>query len=523
MKTTKLGPFLGINNRRPDFDLHVEKQGDFVRQAINVDVDDTQHFRRRSATELIQAMTAPHSLFKNYMVRASALYSVTLPTYSETLVTILNSNAKMSWCEINGDLFFSNGTDSGRITNGALYPWALPTPTSPNVATIGGTLYEGWYQVAVSYVNSTTGEEGGIGPSSNYQLIGTGGLRVSLPGTTPGATHVNIYVSTVNGAVPMLQTTVTAGTTLVDIVSLVDGREAFQRYDAPLPAGTRIFEFNSCLCSVVGKRLYIGLPGRYGYYLPVYPHPLFPENISTAIGGQTGMYVAADKTYFFAGTDPAQIEMVMDVLPYGAVPGTEFMSPDRTLVGWFGNKGFVLAKPGGELEAVMSENVDPYLPVSGCSTILQTRGYRRVVSCGYCMNLANKAVTTYAGWDFTSTSEGYGTQATGVFKLEGTGTVANWLIDFGKIDFGAEQKKHLPAVYLNCSSDDLLSLRVELPSGATYDYAARSYSSGLEMNRVDPGKGLRENWFGLSLLNETGCDFTLAAVSFAPVGSTRRI
>lgn len=525
MKTLPLGPFLGLNNRRPDFNLRVDKVGDFVRQAINVDVTDTGNFVRRKATELVQAMSAPHSLYKSYLVRASALYSVTLPTYSETMVTILNSNAKLSWCEINGDLFFSNGTDSGRITNGVLYPWALPTPASPNVATIGGSLYAGWYQVTVCYRNATTGEEGGVGPSSNYELTNTGGLRVTLPGATSGATHVDVYVSTVNGAIPMRQTTVAVGTATVDIVSLVAGREAAQRYEAPLPAGTRIFEFNGCLCSVVGKRLYIGLPGRAGYYLPVYPHPLFSANISTAIGNQAGMYVAADKTYFFAGTDPAQIEAVRDVLPYGAVSGTEFVIPDKenVVVGWFGAKGFVLADSQGQVTAATSDNVDVVAPASGCSTVLETRGYRRVVSCGYTMNLANKAVTTYTGWDFTSTSGGYGTLADGVYKLEGSGPVANWFIDFGKIDFGVEEKKHLPAVYLNCSSEEALVLRVTLPDGAYYDYPARSYSAGLEMHRVDPGKGLRENWFGLSVLNENGCDFTLAGSSFAPTVSTRRI
>lgn len=39
MKTLPKGPFLGINNRRPDFALHVPKEGDFVRDAVNVDID----------------------------------------------------------------------------------------------------------------------------------------------------------------------------------------------------------------------------------------------------------------------------------------------------------------------------------------------------------------------------------------------------------------------------------------------------------------------------------------------------
>ena len=39
MKTQAKGPFLGINNRKPDYALHVDKTGDFLRDALNVDLD----------------------------------------------------------------------------------------------------------------------------------------------------------------------------------------------------------------------------------------------------------------------------------------------------------------------------------------------------------------------------------------------------------------------------------------------------------------------------------------------------
>jgi hypothetical protein len=43
------------------------------------------------------------------------------------------------------------------------------------------------------------------------------------------------------------------------------------------------------------------------------------------------------------------------------------------------------------------------------------------------------------------------------------------------------------------------------------------------VQRVDVGKGLRENYYGLKVYNTEGSDFTLASVSFAPVASSRRI
>lgn len=522
MKTQPIGQFLGINNRLPDFALSTEK-GSYLRSADNVEITNSGNVVRRKVPVLLQAMTGAHSLYGNFFVRASVLYKATFSLYAETLVKVLTSNDPMSYAVINGDTYYSNGTDSGRISAaGTWYPWALPTPASPTVATTTGTLFKGWYQVAVGYVNSSTGEEGGVSASSNYHLTATGGLLITLPAATTGATHINVYVSMVNGSIPMLQTTVATGTASVTISTHTLGRESNQRYEDPLPAGTRIFEFNGRLCSVNGADLFYGIPYRPGYYLPVENRIPFPEDISVAAPNQGGVYIAADKTYFLAGQDIGTVEVVRDVLPYGAVPGTEFNVPNKPVVGWFGEKGIVLADTQGAAEAVMTDTVDVVPPVSGFSTVLETRGYRRVVSCGWCLNLENLAATTYSNWGVTSASGGYGTKADGIYTLEGTGAVAAY-IDLGKQNFGAETLKRLPAVYLGVASATQMQLTVVTPDSTEYEYLARDRSSDLMIQRVDVGKGLRENYFGLKVYNTDGSDFTLASVSFAPVASGRRI
>ncbi len=523
MKTQPIGPILGVNNRLPDFSLSIADKGSYVRAADNVEISNAGTVYSRKVPELIQAMTGAHSIFGDLYVRAAVLYRATFSPFSETLVKLLVSNACISYCVINGDTYYSNGTDSGRIAaDGTVYPWALPTPSAPAVAAIGGSLFKGKYQVAVSYTNATTGEEGGVSASTSYELSADGGLRITLPAATTGATHINVYVSTVNGAIPVLQTPVSTGAAIVDVTARTAGREANQRYEAPLPAGTRLFEFNGCLCSVVGRRSFIGLPGKYGYYLPVFPHPTFPVEISVAIGAQMGFYVVADKTYFFAGTDPEKIEIVRDVLPYGAVPGTEFTMPNDATVGWFSEKGIVLATTDGQAAAVMADNIDLTPPASGFSVVLESRGYRRVVSCGWCLNLETKAATTYSDWNITSASGAYGTTADGVYALEGDGKV-NAYVDLGKVNFGTENLKHLPACYATMASEAPVMLRVTTPAGDEYDYLARDCDPVLRVQRIDPGKGLRENYYGLKLMNTEGSDFTLASVSFAPVASGRRI
>jgi hypothetical protein len=528
MKTLPIGPFLGINNRLPDFSLATDA-GYWLREAENVDIDNAGRVRRRQAAALLQAASAPHSLYTTtdgtrYAVIGGTMYTITLPTYTQTLLKVLSNNGKVSYVEYAGSLYYSNGTDSGRIESGIWFPWALPTPTSPTVATVSGALYKGWYQVAVAYYNNVTGEEGGVSPSSNYELAAVGGLRITLPSATSGATHVNVYVSSVNGAIPMLVGTVATGTASYDVTlatAIAQGREAFQRYEEPIPAGVP-FMHNGRLCTYSGSAINIGVAARPGYYIPTDPMLSFPSDVTNAISGQNGVYVTADKTYWFEGTDVLDAQRVVDVLPYGGVAGTAFSMPHKPVVGWFSEKGFVLADTSGQATAPMADNVDLTVPASGVSGVFSSNGYYRAVSCGWCLNIERMAATQYTGYDFTSTSGNYATGAAGFYDLAATGTVGAH-ISLGKNDFGGENLKRLPACYVGCSSDTPIELRVSTPDDEDYRYETRSISTSLQIQRIDPGKGLRANWYDLSLYNTEGSDFTLASVSFVPVVSGRRI
>lgn len=523
--TQKLGPWLGINNRLPDFALHVDKKGDYLSLAENIDVDNSGNLLRRESESLLQAMTAPHSLLmisetQGYLVRAGMLYLATLsPTYSETLAKSLTSNERMTWVQAGEDIYFSNGTDSGRITGGAFFPLGLPTPAAPGTGTTTGSFFPGAYQVSVSYWNAATGEEGGVSPSSS-QVV-SGGLVVTLPAAVVGATHVNVYVSTVNGSIPMLAGSYAVGTATADFSAMpATLREAPQRFEAPLPAG-RLFMSGSKLCSAVGKLVYVGLPYRYGYYDVVAGYLEFPETVAVAIENQMGTYVATTKkTHWFPG-DLADVQgVVSDPLPFGGVPGTEFRHPSTTSCGWFSDDGFIIADTQGQVVSATADVLDQDSPAEGVANVRVTDGYVRVYSCGYCLNLESNAVTEYLGYDFTSFAGDYGTKADGVYVLTGGPDIA-WRYGLGKQNFGSEAIKYMPAIYLGCSSPEPLSVRIKTADGDDYDYEARSCSDTIKQHRVDPGLGLESNWFDLELFGKS--DFTLASISFAPTASTRRI
>ena len=51
-------------------------------------------------------------------------------------------------------------------------------------------------------------EEGGLSDKTQTELTATGGIRVTLPAATTGATHINVYLTAANGEVPQLATVV---------------------------------------------------------------------------------------------------------------------------------------------------------------------------------------------------------------------------------------------------------------------------------------------------------------------------
>lgn len=529
MKTYELGPFLGINNRLPDFALRVKDKGDYLRAAVNTDIDNAGRVRRRAGTTLVQAMSGAHSVWETsatsgFLVRASMLYSFsTSPTYAEVLVKALTSNASVSYVEHNGSLYYSNGVDSGRLESGVWYPWGMTSPGAPSVSTIAGTLYAGEYRVGIRYFNNVTGEAGGMSPSVVCALALPGAVRIVIPAAVPGATHVQVFVTRLNGSTLYLHSTVPLGAGTADIDSLTALTTTEDPYYAkPLPPCTRLFTHMGKLCGVSGRTLYHGIAYRLGYYEAAGGEIAFEEDIAIAVPNQFGVYVAtATKTYWLAG-DLANIEVVKDPLPYGATPGTEFQLEHVPLVGWFGANGFVLGDEQGQVRAPMQEAVDVVPTGAGCAGVFSSNGYRRVVSNGYCMNLENFAASTYEDFTFTSMSGGFGTKADGLYLMDGAEELDGW-IGFGKVNFGAENMKQIPACYIGASSGAELELRVAVPEGQEYEYLARSYSSDMAVHRVDTGRGLRANWYGLSVYNTQGAEFVIASVSFAVVALGRRI
>jgi len=140
--------------------------------------------------------------------------------------------------------------------------------------------------------------------------------------------------------------------------------------------------------------------------------------------------------------------------------------------------------------------------------------------------------TRYEGYNFNSffTVDGvqYGANDTGIHRLEGSsdnGTAISSSVDFGKMGFGNNNRKSMPYVYVGMSSSGKTVLKVEAEVDSvvqTYYYTARDATEVMKTHRFELGRGLRANYYGMTLIAE-GKDFDLHNIEFTPVELKRSL
>lgn len=142
----------------------------------------------------------------------------------------------------------------------------------------------------------------------------------------------------------------------------------------------------------------------------------------------------------------------------------------------------------------------------------------------FCINKTTGATTSLTGYSFNSmfkASDGkyYGVKADGIYLLEGK---ADASVDLGDVGFGTSAEKRMSAAYAGCQSSEPLVLEVT-QCGDTYEYPARNAPDCLDVVRFDLGRGLRANYYGIAVKNQSGADFTIDSVELLAAPTSRRI
>lgn len=393
--TTPLGPFVGMNNRLPDHQLGVvergRKAGDYLRNAVNVDLTASGTLQRRKGVTLTQAGGNCHSLWGDeqgaFYVDNGTIYAYPrTPVRSDLSPTLPVSYARMT----DGAVVWSNAAQIERITDGASLPLALETPNpAPSVsAQGGGGLPAGLYQVAVTRTNAE-GEESAPTWPVQVQAGENGKIVVEgLPGEL-----VNIYVSPPNGDVLFLAVTTSAtGYTFWSIPT--QGPQLQTLGLRAIPAGHIVRTFRSRLLVAAGAVIYVSEPFS-PLYDPMRGYVPLPSRVTMVAPAQAGVYVAtAHKTYWLSGENPDDAQLV-EMLPYGAPEGTATGIENTNDVAWFSTRGLVIGTQDGQVKNVQEDVVSVGKASSGATLFREQDGMRQLISTLFGSEGTRAAASSY--------------------------------------------------------------------------------------------------------------------------------
>lgn len=105
----------------------------------------------------------------------------------------------------------------------------------------------------------------------------------------------------------------------------------------------------------------------------------FPSDVTVIASVTGGIWIVADKTYFFRGGGPENFVQEVQ-LEYGAVPGTAREIPNSNDVTWFSVRGVTVATQDGAIKNVQEENVAPDTGTSGASIVREENGVKQLIT-----------------------------------------------------------------------------------------------------------------------------------------------
>lgn len=200
MADVKFGAFAGIRNTVPGERLTPED----LSAALNVDIDNGGRVSRRPGHELRMAGPS-HSLWSHgancLFVRGDILHRLHQDYASSIVATGLTLDLPMSYIDVNGRVYWTNGAETGVLAEDGNRSWGIAVPPLPGLAALSGSMDAGQYQVALTYLRRD-GQESGTGMAALINLPEAGGVRVTwaIP-ADPTLTEVAVYITEPNGKV----------------------------------------------------------------------------------------------------------------------------------------------------------------------------------------------------------------------------------------------------------------------------------------------------------------------------------
>jgi hypothetical protein len=308
--------FAGIRNTLPPERLAPED----LTEAVNVDIDDSGRVSRRAGTTL-QVAGAAHSLWSDgedcLYVAGSALKRLNADFSSTTLATGLLLDMPNNYVAVNGNIYWSNGQQSGALANGRSRSWGMTLPEPPGLLAIAGLLPAGAYQAVLTTLRAD-GQESGAGIASLITLPDNAGVRVSWPvPPDPAIVEVAVYLTEPDGKTLYQAAVVAASNGSVDITSYRTALPlATQWLDQP-PAGQCLAVHRGRIIIAAGNVLFATAALGYEYCDRRDYIPLDGSSITFVAAVEHGLFVGTEQQVYFLAGDRLE-DLALKVVVDGA-------------------------------------------------------------------------------------------------------------------------------------------------------------------------------------------------------------
>lgn len=326
--------FRGLNNVTDPLRLGLR----WLVQADNVDITDTGAIEKRAgySKTFAGALSDAYATLdfeRLYVVDGGVLSAMAGPAVATPLVSGLSA-APMHFTEVNEQVFFNNGTDSGIVCpDGTVLEWRWETPDAPSVAAVTGDIPAGLYQVRCTYV-LPDGRETGASESAEIVLTDGQALQITgIPQRTGCTTRV--YIAPADSTVFQLARSGSAGFVWNSSPDTL-GAELTNAFMDAVPAGAEVI-------AAWRGRIYVSL------YLPtedqtaiLYSEPLaahlfnYARNFISVPGRVTAL--APHEDALVIGTSRKVYAYTPDALKtladYGVVPGMPWATDGNRLLIW---------------------------------------------------------------------------------------------------------------------------------------------------------------------------------------------
>lgn len=385
-KLLTLKRFAGIANRQRPEEIRSypsQTSADIdLADAHNVDIDNTLRLSRRAGQTMKLPGTAIHSLWSNgalcLYVANGVMYRLN-DDFSTTPLAAGLSDAPMSYLDLNGRVYHSDGKHSAVVDEGRVRGWGIGIDQIVvNARPLAGNLPAGTYQYAMTLLRED-GQESGAGLATRIDLPEGSGIQFSwVVPADPAITHAALYLTQPNGET-LLQAVVadveqgeylyTGGPRALPLAS--------QWLDAP-PPGQALAYYRGRIYIAGDEVLYATAPLAYEH-CDLRDFLAFDgSRIQLVAAVDGGLFVGTmEAVYFVAGGTLATASRTLR-LQVGAVPGSVAYGDGEAVTGrkelsgqqvvlFATEEGIVMGLPDGTLTQLTRDRYVMPATGTGCA------------------------------------------------------------------------------------------------------------------------------------------------------------